>query len=337
MKSSLLTAIILVSLALTTGAEERLEPGSIIPWADPTIIVENGRYYLTGTNNSNTGGFQILESTDLISWNYVENGANSFIIRKGPDTFGNHSFWAPQILRHNGRYLLTYSAEARMCIAESNQPYGPYRQRECRPISDTTQMNIDTFLLLDDDGRWYMFHARYEQQGEVGGNTIQVAEFDFDKQRLVDSTLTLCLKVAEPWEYTDDGRKHNVKTLEGPTVIKHDGTYYLFYSANDYQSIDYSVGVATATSPYGPWTRQETNPIIHRSIVGENGAGHGDFFIGLDGRPYYVYHVHHSAEVVHPREVRIVPLSITKNETTGLLTITADNSHIIVPHISAAE
>ena len=225
MKSSLLTAIILVSLALTTGAEERLEPGWIIPWADPTIIVENGRYYLTGTNNSNTGGFQILESTDLISWNYVENGANSFIIRKGPDTFGNHSFWAPQILRHNGRYLLTYSAEARMCIAESNQPYGPYRQRECRPISDTTQMNIDTFLLPDDDGRWYMFHARFEQQGEVGGNTIQVAEFDFDKQRLVDSTLTLCLKVAEPWEYTDDGRdkarRHLLPVLLGQRLSEH--------------------------------------------------------------------------------------------------------------------
>ncbi|MGN0232067.1 MAG: beta-xylosidase, partial [Muribaculaceae bacterium] len=62
MKSSLLTAIIFTSLALTSGAEERLAPGSTIPWADPTIFVENGRYYLTGTNNSNLGGFQLLES-----------------------------------------------------------------------------------------------------------------------------------------------------------------------------------------------------------------------------------------------------------------------------------
>lgn len=34
-------------------------------FADPTIFVENGKYYLTGTRNQEPLGFSILESTDL--------------------------------------------------------------------------------------------------------------------------------------------------------------------------------------------------------------------------------------------------------------------------------
>lgn len=71
--------------------------------------------------------------------------------------------------------------------------------------------------------------------------------------------------------------------MEGPTVMKWDGVYYLFYSANHFMNIDYSVGYATASSPFGPWKKHPNSPIIHRSLVGENGSGHGDVFKGLDG------------------------------------------------------
>ena len=199
-------------------------------------------------------------------------------------------------------------------------------------------MNIDTYLFRDDDGKYYMYHARYVMQGEAGGNTIQVAEYDFDNNRLVPGTLTLCAKVSEPWELTEDGKKFINRTLEGPTVIKLDGKYYLFYSANDYQSIDYSVGYATSDNPYGPWTRYEGNPIIHRSIVGENGAGHGDYFVGKDGRPYYVYHVHHNDSTIHPRMVRIAPLNMELDSVSGIYRISVDSDNIIVPkRIKSAE
>lgn len=39
-----------------------------ISFADPTIFVENGKYYLTGTRNQEPLGFSILESTDLEHW-----------------------------------------------------------------------------------------------------------------------------------------------------------------------------------------------------------------------------------------------------------------------------
>ena len=78
------------------------------------------------------------------------------------------------------------------------------------------------------------------------------------------------MESTEEWEAT--AAYISAPVMEGPTVIKLDGVYYLFYSANDYRSIDYAVGYATSNSPMGPWTKNENSPIIHRSIVGENGS-----------------------------------------------------------------
>ena len=97
-------------------------------------------------------------------------------------------------------------------------------------------------------------------------------------------------------------------------------------------SKDYAVGYAVARSPMGPWTKYEGNPIIHRSIVGENGSGHGDLFQLWDGQLAYVYHVHHSDTQVSPRLTRIVPLKLTPN-AKGYYNVKADVSRIIRPTV----
>ena len=94
-------------------------------------------------------------------------------------------------------------------------------------------------------------------------------------------------------------------------------------------NIDYAVGYAWSESPLGPWTKHPSSPVIDRSIVGENGSGHGDVFKGLDGKFYYVYHVHNSGKTVSPRKTRIVPLIMRKEK--GVLRIEADKDNIIVP------
>jgi beta-xylosidase len=123
--------------------------------------------------------------------------------------------------------------------------------------------------------------------------------------------------------------------MEGPTVIKKDELYYLFYSANHFRSIDYAVGYATATSPMGPWTKHAGNPIIHRSIVGENGSGHGDLFFDQHDNAYYVYHVHQSGTKVAPRKTRIVPLTFSFNSSTGKYDISANVNEVIIPKVRA--
>lgn len=64
MKSITISCIILFA-ALQIAAQEKQE----IFFADPTIYVEGGKYYLTGTGGGKGGpGFSVLESTGLKSW-----------------------------------------------------------------------------------------------------------------------------------------------------------------------------------------------------------------------------------------------------------------------------
>lgn len=293
-----------------------------ISFADPTIFVENGKYYLTGTRNQEPLGFSILESTDLEHWTVPDGSSQQLILRKGDRTYGEKGFWAPQYFKEKGTYYFTYTANEQTVIASSKSVFGPFRQKEVRPI-DASAKNIDSFLFKDDDGKYYLYHVRFNK-----GNYLWVAEFDMKKGGIKPETLKQCMDCTEPWEKTPNYKSAPV--MEGPTVMKWDGVYYLFYSANHFMNIDYSVGYATASSPLGPWKKHPNSPIIHRSLVGENGSGHGDVFKGLDGKYYYVYHVHRSDSTVQPRKTRIVPLMLEKGND-GVYSITVDKDHIIKP------
>ena len=103
--------------------------------------------------------------------------------------------------------------------------------------------------------------------------------------------------------------------VEGPSVLKKDDIYYLIYSANGYESHDYAIGVATATSPLGPWTKSADNPILRR-YEGMVGVGHGAPFTDLQGKSHYVFHAHKSAEEVHPRTSFIVDMKVDSGKVS---------------------
>ncbi len=318
----LITFMLLFTATQLTAQEKRE-----IFFADPTIYVENGTYYLTGTrgNVDGTLGFSILESKDLKTWTPPTDAPDSvhMILPKGDQTFGTEGFWAPQLLKRNDTYYLTYTANEQTVLAQSGSLLGPYSQQEVTPI-DGSEKNIDSYIFKDDDGKYYLYHVRF-----ANGNYLWVAEFDMEKGRIKPETLRKCFDQTEPWEATPAYKSSPI--MEGPTVIKLKGKYYLFYSANHFMNIDYAVGYAVADSPYGPWVKQKDSPIIHRSIVGENGAGHGDLFEGLDGQLYYVYHVHFDQQQVGPRRTRIVPVIKQWNAETGCYTFRVNGDEVIKP------
>lgn len=297
--------------------------GNEICFADPTIIRENGKYYLTGTGDHTPHGFVMLESENLKDWNVMSGDSIQYILKQGDHTFGDKGFWAPQWFKADGRCYFTYTANEQTVLASADSWKGPFRQQEIKPI-DASEKNIDSYLFCDDDGRYYLYHVRFNR-----GNYIWVGEFDIQKGEIKPGTLKQCLTCTEPWESTANYVSDPI--MEGPTVIKRDGIYYLFYSANHFMNIDYAVGYAISSSPTGPWTKYAGNPIIHRSIVGENGSGHGDVFAGVQGDWYYVYHVHHSDSVVSPRKTRIVPLHLKKN-SEGSYDISVNQKEVIIPY-----
>ena len=48
--------------------------------------------------------------------------------------------------------------------------------------------------------------------------------------------------------------------VEGPSMIEHEGRYYLCYSANRWDTADYAVGYAICDSPTGPCGKPEEGP-----------------------------------------------------------------------------
>lgn len=322
MNRMIINSLFLISAignAQTTGHKRTAED---IYFADPTIIREKGVYYLTGTGNNNPQGFTVLESTNLREWHPVLMDSTSYILKQGTHTFGNNGFWAPQWFKNKDSYFLTYTADEQTVLASAKTWLGPFLQTAVKPI-DNKEKNIDSFLFRDDDGKYYLYHVRFNH-----GNYIWVGEFDTQKGTLKSETLKQCLTYSEPWESTPNYPSDPI--MEGPTLIKLEGIYYLFYSANHFMNIDYAVGYATSTSPLGPWTKYVKNPIIHRNIVGENGSGHGDIFSDKKGKLYYVYHVHFSDKKVSPRKTRIAPLILKKGKT-GIYDISIDTNNIIKP------
>lgn len=323
MKQELILCGILLLLAgqpAVYGQDSRRQE---IAYADPTVTRVGDTYYLTGTSSQVPAGFTVLMS-DRLEGPWCTGTADSvrFLLTPG-ESYGTAGFWAPQwIQADNGAWALAYTADEQTALAWSDRLTGPFRQDTLRPI-DASAKNIDPFLFRDDDGRYYLYHVRFDH-----GNYIWVAQFDLQRGTLRPETLRRCLDKTEPWENTP--AYPSVPIMEGPSVIKLDGVYYLFFSANHFMNIDYAVGYATSSSPLGPWEKHAGNPILSRHIVGENGSGHGDLFRGKDGRLYYVYHVHASDHEVSPRRTRIVPLHLSKR-ADGIYDISVDAAEVIVP------
>jgi beta-xylosidase len=113
---------------------------------------------------------------------------------------------------------------------------------------------------------------------------VRILDYDHDKQA---------------WENADvndyelsGGAKKDRRWEEGSSTLKHDGRYYLTYSANNWETPQYGVGYATATSPLGPFTKSATNPILSQNAqIGMYSTGHGGFaFSPDDSELYYVHH-----------------------------------------------
>jgi xylan 1,4-beta-xylosidase len=297
----------LSSSALTANAKPHNLPADTICLADPTIFKDNGIYYLYGTGSSD--GFWVYQSADLKNWSGPVGKRNGHALLKG-DSYGTKNFWAPQIFKYNGKYYMAYTADEHIAIAESDSPLGPFTQKVIKSISGAGKQ-IDPYIFKDNDGSLYLYHVRLQN-----GNRIFVARLKSDLSDIEENGVKECISAEEPWENTE---KVKWPVAEGPTVMKHNNLYYLFYSANDFRNIDYAVGYATAKSPVGPWIKYDKNPILNRTLIAQNGTGHGDFFIGNSGKLYYVFHTHHTNSNVGKRKTAIIKATFTRDKPAVLL------------------
>lgn len=273
--------------------------------ADPTVFTENGTYYLYGTVEADASqGLLVYTSRDLKHWKLDGRAKDGYALKLG-DSFGSKDFWAPQVFASGGSYFMAYAANEKIAVAKSEGgPLGPFRQQDHGALfRKDPRKNIDPFVFLDDDGKRYLYYVM-----EQGENRICVTEINerFDEADEGLENEKVCIRADLPWENT---AKSDWPVAEGPAVIKIDGWYCLFYSANDFRSQDYAVGCAVSRSPLGPW-KKRSGPVLSRETLPAFGTGHGDFFRDADQNLWYVFHTHFNSALPTPRKTAMIKLTV---------------------------
>ncbi len=272
--------------------------GTNILMGDPYLLLHNGTYYLYGTTSSGEG-FKCWSSKDFREWK-----SEGFVFRKSEQSWGGSNFWAPEVYYYNDEFYMAYSCKGKdksddrmlLCLAKSNSPTGPFNDLYA-PWFDKGFSCIDAHLFFDDDKRIYLYFDKVGYQGKWPDGYLYGLIYCMENDSLLKpvSDTVFCSQAEQEWEHP---QSMNSRCNEGCSVIKHNNTYYMTYSANHYLDPFYGIGYSTAPTPFGPWTKSNENPLIGMDKnAGMLGPGHNSFTESPDGKELFiVYHTHISEE-----------------------------------------
>ncbi|MBE5785946.1 MAG: glycosidase [Clostridiales bacterium] len=270
---------------------------------DPQILLYDGVYYCYATSHDE--GFMVWESDDLVHWQ------DPVLCFKGTDYWAQSHFWAPEVVEHQGKFYMHYtglsreSKSLRLGVAVADHPKGPFVDVHNRPMFDLGYATIDGSVLKCPEGNFFYYSRDCGENvvGDVKASQVYCVQLDDTLTNTVGEH-RLMTTPDQPWEmkskelkFEDYGWTHPMLWNEGPCVIFRDGKYIMNYSANYFGSNDYSICVATADHPMGPWKKSAHNPVLSRR--GDLfGAGHNAFFTGKDGKLYTSFHI--QTDPAHP-------------------------------------
>ncbi|WP_433543767.1 arabinan endo-1,5-alpha-L-arabinosidase (plasmid) [Streptomyces sp. CA-294286] len=248
-KSSFLALPAALMLALTpSSASAYPGPGRVtgdVAVHDPTMLrAPDGRYLLHSTH----GYLESRASTDRVAFSRTGNAfasPPSWWSRYSPE----NDPWAPDVSYHGGKYLMYYSVSSfhsntsaiGVATSTTGSPGSWKDQGVVHSSTSTSDYNaIDPDLFVDDDGKWWLAFGSH-------WSGIKMIRLDpkTGKQHAQDTVRrSLASRPTAP------------RAVEGPTVIKRNGYYYLFASYDTCcagTASTYKIKVGRATSPTGPY------------------------------------------------------------------------------------
>lgn len=250
---------------------------------DPFVLNANGTYYAYATNGSGKN-IQTAQSPDLVHWTV---GRDAMPALPKWAKLGGSYVWAPEVIANGSGYLMYYTARDkaadRQCVgvAAGDKPDGFFKDtRDAALVCQTDEGGtIDPSPFRDGD-KLYLY---FKNDGNCCNKPtyLWVQELAPDGLSLVGQPTQL-MRNDVPWEGT---------VVEAPTMVKHEDKYYLFFSANNYAGIEYSVGYATCDSPTGPCTQAAENPILKSRMTPPLVVGPGhQALVQVKDQTWIVYH-----------------------------------------------
>lgn len=272
-------------------------------------------YYVAATGR----GVQLLRSTDLQHWqpsgHVFEQPVPQWARIEVPGTSG---IWAPDLSYHEGLYYLYYSVST---FGSQRSVIGLAVNKTMDPASDDYQWQdrgkviesnaedndfnaIDPALLVDEDGRWWLFWGSHWS----GLKAVEIDPATGKPQP--DAEI-------KPVAARPDTSSH---AIEAPFVIFHDGYYYLFASWDgccDGADSTYKVVVGRGREALGPYLDAEGRSMLDGggTLVLENserwrGPGHNGI-ITTDAGQWMVHHTYDMQNLEAQRILQVRPMTWT--------------------------
>lgn len=223
--------------------------------ADPTVVGFRGEYYMFVTRSM---GY--WHSPDLHTWSFVR-----------PEKWYFEGSNAPTAHNYKDSVLyVTGNPSGSMAILYTDNP----KKGDWKAVPSVLSNLQDPDLFIDDDGQAYMFW------GSSNKFPIRVKTLDRTNRFIPSSgTIELFNLDGEKHGWERFGENHSDTVLrgyiEGPSMVKHGGKYYLQYAAPGTEFNVYGDGVYVGSTPLGPYEYAPNNPFCYKPGGFINGAGHG--------------------------------------------------------------
>lgn len=258
----------------------------IIPgyYADPTIIEENGTFYIYATSDLRSWNditkMGVWSSKDLENWKcqYLNwpTKEQCKTLTGRPD-----GVWAPSVVKgKDGNFYMYVTVGREIWVGVAPHPLGPWKNARAdnQPLVRHKAYyyveTIDAECFIDDDGQAYLYWGSSDSGFNIEGRCLVVklnddmASFDEAPRDVTPSHF-----------------------FEAPYMLKRNGTYYLMYSYGHTWDKTYQVRYATGKTPYGPWEEGLTRPILIGNEEPDRitSTGHHSV-LSYQGKDYIVYH-----------------------------------------------
>jgi beta-xylosidase len=248
---------------------------------DPCLIRADNAYYAYATN-AGAVNVQVMVSADLTSWHSLGDALPTL-----PSWAQRGNTWAPAVIQIGDRFVMYYTVReptrARQCIsvATASAPEGPFVDERRAPLLYQLERggSIDPCPFIDDGGDMYLV---WKSDDNAIGRPSSLWG-----QQLAANGLTL---LGAPVSLLVHDQAWEDPLIEAPSLVVSERTYYLFYSANWWESDRYGIGFAMAVAPLGPYTKATLVGPWMASDGTVSGPGGQDFCPDGKGGLLMAYH-----------------------------------------------
>jgi len=223
-------------------------------------ILYNGKYWLCYANGYD---IRLAYSTDpnLLTWTPYE--GNPIL---SPDPGENYLF-SPNIFKDGDTYYLFYDVALqsphgwaqRIAYATAPTPLGPWTKGpvilDIGALGEWDDGRVSEPFVLKDGDTYYLFYmgdrVPYGSSEQIGLATTSAADFPLGPGGGNWTKHGLILP------HNPDPSAWDCGLTADPSVIKVGDTFYMLYTGS-YANEHWKLGIAYASSPFGPWTRPDS-------------------------------------------------------------------------------